>query len=521
MGQTRKEVLETVSEKYSPDALNACERVSTGIPVLDELIDGGLPKGEMYVINGAPGTGKTILAMQFLAAGVEAGETTLCLALSQRVKSVRHTAASAGVLTGDIAFRDLSRVQDLQALAQQQTIFDNSAIELENTMAAFTKAIDEVQPQRVVFDGMSHLRMLADDPLMYCQQLFALRDYLNEKRITAILTATTQVGNNDHELVAIAHGAITLSLRTTAQGVDYRSLHITKIRSSCYQLGEHDMELSKSGIRLYPCYEGIDAKKDAEQTAEQTIDEVVLSGIEELDKMLCGGLQRGTSCAILGASGTGKTSISTLFARSYAQQNGKVAVFLFDELRGTFLKRSQSLDADVEPLIHSDQMRLYEISFGDMTPGKFADMALSAVEEWGAGMVVIDTLTGYFNAMPDQHRLLSRIHELLMSLNRRGVLTFVIVPQRSISDESAMSTAGVSYLADTVLLLCHFEFEGKMRQAISIYKKRYGGHERSVREVSLRASGVKIGAPLTQLTGVLSGAPRYTGTQAELIPLHD
>ena len=509
------------AEGSSLETLKSHAKVSTGVSVLDELTYGGLPEGEIYVINGVPGTGKTILAMHFLAAGVKQGETVLCLTLSQREKSVKRTAASVGIDVAGINFRDLSSVKDLQMLTQQQTIFDNSEIELEDTMVAFTQAIDELQPSRVVFDGMSYLQMLADEPMIYRQQLFALRDYLTNKGITAVLTSTTSVHNNDHELVAISHGAITLTIQTTSQGIDWRSLHITKIRGSNYRSGRHDIEISSSGLQIYPAHGGISAiASTTHSTLKEPASELISSNLEALDKLLGGGLQAATSCLIVGPSGTGKSSLCALFAHSYAQRGKKVSAFLFDERIEIFLQRANHLNVGLDEFIKEDRVRCYEMTFGEATPSKFVDKAIKEVEEWGAGIVIIDTLTGYFNAMHDQRRLISLVHDLVVALNRRGVLTLITV-SRSGSSARTTSTDDISYLSDTILLLHHFEAQSAIRQAISVYKKRYGSYERGIREICLKAGGIKVGPPLDRFTGILTDNPQYAGDSRALLPLND
>ncbi len=487
-------------------------RDSTGVPVLDDIVSGGLPKGEMYVAYGKPGTGKTILALHFLQAGIQAGEKVLCLTLSQRVESVQETAASVGIDATKMVFIDLSSARDLHVLAEQQTVFDNSEVELEDTMIAFTRAIEAEQPDRIVFDGISHLRMLANHTLAYRQQLFALRDYLTDRDITAVFTSTIDVLQGDRDLIAIAHGAIALSTHTTDHGLDHRYLHITKIRGSSYQPGRHDMEISAHGMRVYPSHKGLEKiGPEKRAIAPHGVGKTIISGMKALDTMLGDGLLGGTSCLLVGPSGAGKTTTATLFAHNFAQQGGKIGIFLFDELTGTFLKRSKALGIDIKPFVDKDQVHFHELSFGDVTPGKFTDLVAQDVEDWGAGIIIIDTLTGYFNSMPSRKRLVSQIHELLMSLNRRGVLTFLVVAQHGVVGPDLSVAMDVSYLADTVLLLRHFEADGALRQAISVYKKRYGTHSKRIRELRLRPGGIQIGPPLTQFTGILSGMPRYTG----------
>lgn len=484
-------------------------RVSTGIPALDLITRGGLPKGEIYLVNGAPGTGKTILALHFLEAGVRAGEKGLCIALSQRIESIKQTAASVNIDTSQMLFHELSSAEALKSLTERQTIFDTSEIELVETMTAFTKAIETTRPERVIFDGISYLRMLANDPLTYRRQLLMMRDYMVSKDITVLLTDDRQLVPGDGELESIAHGAIFLSQAKTEHGSVHRYLRILKIRGSNYQQGSHDLEITDRGIKVYPNWQKI-------PLPQQQKEHLVSSGLTGLDTLLGGGLLTGTSCLLVGPSGVGKTSISTLFANNFASQGGKAAIFLFDELLHTFLNRSDGLGMEIRQCIEEDRMRFREISLSEVSPGKFADLVKQEVIDWGAGMVIIDTLTGYLNSMPDSHKLVAQMHELLNQLSRHGVLSFLVVAQHGVVGPNLNVPVDISYLADTVLLLRHFEAEGTLRQAISVYKKRYGNHERRIRELCFQPGSIKIGDPLTQFSGILSGTPVYRGETQNL-----
>lgn len=505
------------------DWQSSSRRDSTGIETLDEILRGGLPKGEMYVVNGGPGTGKTTLALHFLQAGVQRQEKVLCLALSQRVQSLEESAQSVGLETSGITFRDLSTVESLRSLADHQSIFDTSEIELAETVSALIGILEEERPDRVVFDGIAYLRLLAHDPLVYRQQVFKLRDYISPREITLMLTDTQELVPGANELSAMAHGVIDLSMETTGHGSDHRYLRIAKMRGSGFEPGKHDMEISDRGVRVYRSHRDTSAEAISAEVLSNRANkrsgavETISSGLPALDKLVGGGLLTGTTCLLIGPSGTGKTSMVTSFAHHYAARGGKVSIYLFDELSDTFELRSRGLGMDIAGLVEKDRIRIRELSFGDITPGKFASLVDKDVDEWGAGIVAIDTLTGYLNSMPTDARLVSQMHELMMSLNRRGVLTFLIVAQHGIVEPSLEETVDISYLADTVLLLRHFEAHGAIRQAISVYKKRYGSHEKRIREVRLRSGSIQIGESLNQFSGILSGMPQYTGESHDLL----
>ncbi len=486
----------------------AANRASTGLATLDEILHGGLPIGELYVVNGAPGSGKSTLALHFLSAAAE-DEKVMCLALSQRVQSLRQTATSVGLDVSNIAFCDLSSIAAIKALGQHQTIFDTSEVELVETMKAIMETIDAAQPSRVVFDGISQLRMLSRNEMTYRQQLFMLRDYMASRAITVMLTDSPEAASGDRELVAMAHGIITLSLSTTSHGSDHRYLRVSKIRGSSYEPGVHDFEITDNGLQVYRSHRQAEGLKIATAESLQLAKaEKRTSGLAGLDALIGGGLLSGTTCLLLGPSGTGKTSIATLFLYRFAQQGGKASIFLFDESINTFARRSQGLGMNLAPLVEQNRLRLHELSFGNITPGKFSTLVDRDVEDWGAEMVVIDTLTGYMNAMPGRDRLIAQMHELMKRLNKRGVLTFLMVAQRGVIGLSMDMAVDISYLADTVLLMRHFEAAGEIRQAISVYKNRYGIHQRHICEVKIQEGSIQIGKPLGRFSGILSGLPR-------------
>lgn len=485
-------------------------RVSTGLDTLDEILHGGLPKGELYVINGSPGSGKTTLALHFLQTGAIAGEKVMCLALAQRVDSMKQTATSVGIDASEVDFYDLSSVSALKEIADRQTIFDTSEVELVGTMQAIVDTIETEAPSRVVFDGVSQLRMLASNAMTYRQQLFMLRDYMATRDITVVLTDSQEAASGDQELVSMAHGVITLMVETTAHGSAHRYLTVSKMRASAYEPGMHDLEIDASGLQVYKSH------RHAEGTKLASIDSIQLSepvlrdsGLPELDQLISGGLHAGTSCLMLGPSGTGKTSIATLFVERLASKGGKASIFLFDESTETFLRRSMGLGMNLVPLIKADRIRLHELSFGNITPGKFASLIDRDVDQWGTQIVAIDTLTGYLNAMPTKARLISQMHELMRRLNQKGVLTFLMVAQHGVIGTSIDVSVDISYLADTVLLFRHFEVNGELKQAISVYKNRYGTHEKQICEVKLQPGGIQINRALGQFSGILSGTPRY------------
>lgn len=499
------------------NTVHSLARVSTGIASLDDITCGGLPAGEIYVVNGAPGTGKTILGLHFLQAGVQAGEKVLCIGLSQRVQSLQQTAASVGIDTSGIIFEEFSSEQALETTAQQ-TVFDTSDLELEEIMAQLTEVIDAVQPQRVMFDAISYLRMLSNDPVVYRRNLLVLQKYVQKRNFTVLLTNTQGLAPGDLELAAIVHGIIALSQKTKGYGQDYRYLQIVKIRGSGFQSGIHDLEITDQGMQVYPIrHQTPNLMHSPSMSDDEAKYKPISSGVESLDKLIGGHLLTGTSCLLIGPSGTGKSTIASVFLHHFIQQGGKASVLLFDELVSTFLQRCKGLGIDLDPANYDDQIRIHELGISNSNPGKFTHLIDREVKDWGARIVVIDSLTGYANAMSSPQTLVTQLHDLLIALNRQNVLTFLVVAQHGVIGNQLEEEVDVSYLADAVLLLRHFEAQGALHRAIGVYKKRYGDHERRIREVLLDEDGVRFGKPLEQFIGVLSGIPNYVGNTQNLM----
>ncbi len=499
------------------DASSSLVRISTGIASLDDIICGGLPEGEIYVVNGEPGTGKTILGLHFLRSGVEADEKVLCIALSQRVQSIKQTATSVGIDPDGIVFEEFGKLQALEATEQQQTIFDTSDLELETTMTQFIEVIEAVKPRRVIFDSIAYLRMLANDKLVYRRNLLLLRDYMHNRNITIMLTDDQKLAPGDCELVSIAHGVINLSRVTTTYSQDYRYLQVSKLRGSNFQSGIHDMEITSQGMNIYHIQHQAPHLISQTPNDDKESYQPMSSGIDSFDKLIGGYLLTGTSSLLIGPSGTGKTTLASLFIHNFISQGGKASVFLFDELASTFLKRSEGLDIGLNPQDYPDQIRIRELGLSNSNPGKFRAQINEDVKEWGAKIVLIDSLTGYANSMPSNEKLVTLMHDLLIMLNRQNVLTLLVVAQHGVIGDRLEGSVDISYLADSVLLLRHFEAKGAIHKAIGVYKKRYGAHEKGIREIRFDANGIHIGDPLEQFSGILSGIPKYIGEPTKLI----
>jgi circadian clock protein KaiC len=471
----------------------------TGIEGLDDVLQGGLARDRLYVLEGDPGSGKTTLALQFLMAGVEAGERCMLVTLSESEAEMRATAASHGWSLDGIDLLEVAT--DTEAVAGAgYTMFHPSEVELAGTTQTILAETERIQPARLVLDSLSELRLLAESSLRYRRQILALKQHFARRRCTMIFVDDRTSELRDLHRHSLAHGVIALDRQTPEYGSLRRRLRVEKMRGRAFREGHHDYVIQRGGLAVFP-------RLVASEHVQERDGAAVESDVKELDALLGGGLTRGTSTLILGHAGTGKSSIASQFARASAERGEHACIFLFDESTATFRERSSGLGMNLDPLIDSGRLAIRQVDPAELSPGEFAYAVRRAVEEDGAHIVVIDSLSGYLNAMPSERHLILHLHELLTYLGHRGVTTLMLLAQHGFlaSDSHPIDA---SYLADTVILLRFFESFGEIRQAVSILKKRTGPHERTIRELQLGSKGLVLGEPLRELQGVLSGVPQ-------------
>ncbi|WP_299843584.1 ATPase domain-containing protein [uncultured Jannaschia sp.] len=482
------------------------EKAPTGIGGLDDILGGGLPRGEMHLVRGGAGTGKTTMGLQFLMDGAARGETVLFVTFSQTESALRKIAASHGWRLDGVEISQLGGTYNRNG-AEEQTIFHTNVVELGETMSELMSGIERIAPRRIVIDAISQIRYLADTPLRYHRQLLALRDFLAPRRATVLVTDSGD--GLDTALEELVHGTLVLDRNSPDYGDVRRRMHLTKMRGLDFHGGNHNFRIRTGGLDVFPCLEPRTEMGDKP-------DGVIESGADGLDGLLGGGLESGTACMVVGATGTGKTSVATLYAHAAAKRGDHAAIFTFDERKETFLMRSEGLGMDLRPQIDAGLISLRAIRTAEMAPTEFTDLVRAAVEEDGAKVVMIDSLTGYFHSMPQEEALITQMHDLLYFLGQLGVLSLLIVNQHGMVGERVHGPMEVSYLADTVILLRHFEAAGSVRKAISVLKKRHGPHETTIRELLLAPGSVDVGDPITDFTGVLSGRPEFIGQASDL-----
>jgi circadian clock protein KaiC len=473
---------------------------ATGVAGLDDILNGGLTPNRLYLLEGMPGSGKTTLAFQFLMEGVRLGEPVLYVTLSETKDEISAVAASHGWSIDRIAIRELVPSEQSLEPSEQYTVFHPSEVELSDTTKKIVDDVDKLKPTRIVFDSLSELRLLAGNPLRYRRQILALKQFFAGRRCTVLLLDDLTAAEHDLQVQSIAHGAVLLEHTMPTFGPPRRRLSVTKFRGRDFRGGYHDYAIRRGGLEVYP-------RLVAAEHRGASSRERLPSGLVGLDKLIGGGLERGTSTLIQGAAGTGKSTVSALFCARAAERGEHSALFIFDESPNTLFSRLEGLNIPLKKHVDAGLVTVQPVDPGELSPGEFVHAIRRAVEQHHAKIVVIDSLNGYLNSMPDEKFLIIQLHEILTYLGQQGAASMLVTAQHGLMGAQMTAPVDASYLADAVVLLRYFEAEGEVRQAISVVKMRGGEHERTIREFSMKGGRINIGEPLRDYRGVLTGVP--------------
>jgi circadian clock protein KaiC len=491
------------------DLRSAQEPVQTGVPGLDEILLGGLPRHHVYLVEGTPGTGKTTLALQFLLAGVSKEEQGLYVALSETTTELNAVARSHGWDLRPISLFEITPVEGSIQPEEEYTVFHSDEVEMAQTIRVILDRVEEVGATRVVIDSLAELRLLSRDSIRYRRQVLALKQYFTHKQITVLLLDDRTSEKLDRQVHSLTHGVISLERLSREYGKNRRRLEVSKLRGTDYLEGYHDYVIQKGGLAVFPRL--VSAHGD-----ESLPKELVSSNMMGLDELLGGGLDRGSATLVLGPAGCGKTTLAMKYAMAAIGRAEPVAVYTFDEGLSSLLARGDALGMHLTEHLRQKKVTIQQVNPAELSPGDFAYQVRRSVEHDKAQIVIIDSLNGYLTAMPQEQYLSLQMHELLNYLNQHNVVTILILAQQGLLG-SMQTSIDLSYLADNIILLRFFEAAGRVRRAISVVKKRNSQHEQTIREFTIGLpDAVQIGKPLTKFQGILSGLPQFIGDPESL-----
>ena len=482
-------------------------RVTTGVEGLDAVLDGGLTRDRIYLLEGDPGTGKTTIALQFMLEGIARGEKCLYITLSETTEELHSIAVSHGWDISQLTIFEMVPPEARLEPEEQYTLLYPAEVELGEATKLIFDEIERIQPERVADDSLAEMRLIAQDSLRYRRQVLALKRFFAGRDCTVLLLddLTHETGQQVH---SITYGVVLLQRLAREYGADRRRVRVTKMRGSDFHGGFHDFVIQRGGITVFP-------RLSLLRPAEEFEDGMVSSGVPALDVLLGGGIERGTSLLFLGPAGVGKSSLATRYALAALERSERTAIYTFDESPRTLLARANGLGMNLEPYIANGQLILDQVNAAELSPGQFAHLVRRRVDEHDVRVVIVDSMNSYLQAMPGEQFLVMQMHELLAYLNQRGVLSILVMAQQGMLGQMP-TPVDLSYLTDTVILLRYFEFEGSVRKAISVVKKRSGPHESTIREYNLSSTGIVLGEALSEFHGVLTGVPVFHGRGGKL-----
>ncbi|MBD3882021.1 AAA family ATPase [Phormidium tenue FACHB-886] len=472
------------------------ERLSSGVFGLDQILRGGLIPQQAYLVRGNPGTGKTILGLEFLAAGTARSENTLFIALGETEAQVCVNARKLGFDADAINFLDLTPNSSFFSEVETYDIFSAAEVEREPITQRIVEQVRQLQPKRVFVDAVTQLRYLSTDVFQFRKQMLSFIRFLLEQGATVLLASESSEAASDDDLQFMSDGVIHLYHANNS-----RSLQVSKFRGSDFRAGIHTLRLTDSGMKVFPRLQPEVYRQDFET-------EAIVSGVPALDALMGGGIERGTTTLFTGSSGTGKTTIGAQFVKAAASRGERSVLYMFEEQTDILLRRCESVNIPVHEMIKRETFSLVPIEPLRFSPDEFADLVRQEVEQKHARLVMIDSVAGYRLSVQGAD-LVKHLHALCKYLQNMGVTVILINEVEQITGDFKATELGISYLADNIVFFRYLEIDGEMRKAIGVLKKRLSDFERTLRELSITSEGIKVGEPLARLRGLLSGMPEW------------
>ncbi len=481
-------------------------RLSTGVEGLDEILYGGCLPGRAYLLRGGPGSGKTTLGLHILAKGAARGESTLFITLGEAVEQIRANAAQIGIDLTNVHFLDLSPNATAFTLMESYDIFSPAEVEREPITKKIIEEVQRLQPQRVFLDSITQFRYLSNDAFQFHKQVLSFLRFLSEQHATAFLTSEGSNDAPDDDLQFMSDGVFTLA--ASAEG---RMISVSKFRGSSFRPGNHTARLTEKGMQVFP-HLLLNHQKLTQET------ESISFGVPALDELLHGGLERGTVSIITGPSGVGKTTLGLQFMKEAAGRGEHSLVYLFDEREETLLQRCEAVNIPVRAMIERGTLFIKQVEPLEFSPDEFAYMVRQDVAAQGAQIVMIDSVAGYRLSVRGND-LVPHLHALSKYLQTLGIAVLLINEVESITGDFRVTEMGISYMGDNIIFLRYLEIRGEMHKAIGVLKKRLTDFEKTLREIEITRYGIKVGRPLADLRGILSGVPEWADTERKLADL--
>ena len=468
------------------------KRVSTGIDGLDVVLYGGLIPKRAYLVRGGPGCGKTTLGLHFLTEGIGKGESSLFISLGEPEAEILANAQTIGIDLTLVHFLDLSPNATFFTEVQTYDIFSPAEVEREPVTQQILAQIETLHPQRVFLDAMTQFRYLATDAFQFRKQVLSFLRFLIEQGATVLFASEGSASFPDDDLQFMSDGVIDLQSRPEG-----RAISVSKFRGSDSRSGDHTMRITNQGMLVFP-------RLLPEQHAQHFVKEQIASGVPELDELLHGGLERGTISLVTGPTGVGKTTLGLQFMKEAAGRGERSVVYTFEEIQETLLQRCEALNIPVRAMMRRGTLSVVQVEPLHFTPDEFARMVRAEVEQQGANIIMIDSIAGYRVSLRGGE-VATHLHALCKYLQNMGVAVLLINELESIVGAFQVSDIAISYLADNIVFLRYLELQGEIRKVIGVLKKRLSSFERTLREIEMGRYGIKVGRPLTNLQGILTG----------------
>ncbi len=470
-------------------------RVATGIPGLDEILCGGLLAGRTYLVRGGPGVGKTALGLHFLIEGVRQGEPVAFLSHGTTVELIASDARSLGLDASAIEILDFTPGPDFFAESQAYDLFSPAEVEGAGFASELVRRFGTLRPTRVFLDALTLVRHLSADIVDFRRYAQAFLSFLTASGATVVFASGSSDREADEDLQFMADGVVNLDYRRDVG----RTITVSKLRGSGFRLGRHSLKIDDHGLHVFP-------RLLPETFGRAPTDERVSSGIDELDSILHGGIERGSVTLVTGPTGVGKTTLGMQFVKEAAARGERSVVYTFEESLTVLRRRSEGIGTPVGEMLDDGTLSVVEIEPLHYTPDQFAATVREEVERRDARLVMLDSTSGYRVSMQGDD-LVPHLHALAKYLKNMGVTVLLIYEVPQITGAFRVTDTDVSYLADNIVFLRYVEIDGELRRVLGVLKKRTSDFEKMLRELEITPRGVVVGKPIAGFRGLLSGVP--------------